>query len=362
MKYPSVTLSPAVFSGRIGYKLRSLLRLSCGLLLLTASNAFATTTYPPIDSFLWGNTAVNAIGQTSKVSGKGWGYRYLPPKNFDPSKKYPVIIFLHGMGENAKDNASDNNAQLAAGGDTGNGALALVSLENQDASPLFFVAPQNASGLWAQGGPYLLAILNTLKTYCRNSIDEDRICLTGLSAGGFGTWDLPATTVRGVYEGGLHVGRRDLQDVADPLTRREAVPGVFGVDRRVRPAIHPDRAVGIAEEPGDRVRADLVRERVEQLRHAEVRTRSAHGVLRGVRSGLLFGLRQDRGIPRLRLQLASLVQWEPGIVTELGARNAVHLILVRGASAPFTGQVDLGVSQCGQQRDERQGCTDHASP
>lgn len=191
-------------AGRLpSYRLKHFLSLS--LLMLAAAlwccsgSAFATTTYPPIDSFLWGNTAVNAIGQTSKVSGKGWGYRYLPPKNFDPSKKYPVIIFLHGMGESAKDHNSDNNAQLAAGGNTANGALALVSLENQDAYPLFFVAPQNASGLWGAGGPYLLAILNTLKTYYPNSIDEGRICLTGLSAGGFGTWDLPATTVRGVF-------------------------------------------------------------------------------------------------------------------------------------------------------------------
>ncbi|MDF3035285.1 MAG: hypothetical protein K0S28_559 [Paucimonas sp.] len=178
---------------------RLLFWLALAALWLYGVKAFAATTYPPISSFLWGNTAVNAIGKTSKVAGNGWGYRYLPPKNFDSSRKYPVIIFLHGMGENARDNNYDNNAQLAAGGNTGNGALALVSLENQETYPLFFVAPQNASGFWPQGGPHLLAILNTLKTYYPGSIDEDRICLTGLSAGGFGTWDLPATTVKGVF-------------------------------------------------------------------------------------------------------------------------------------------------------------------
>ena len=31
-------------------------------------------------------------------------YRILYPKNFDKSKKYPVILFLHGIGERGDDN------------------------------------------------------------------------------------------------------------------------------------------------------------------------------------------------------------------------------------------------------------------
>ncbi len=31
-------------------------------------------------------------------------YRMLLPENFDPQKKYPVLIFLHGAGERGNDN------------------------------------------------------------------------------------------------------------------------------------------------------------------------------------------------------------------------------------------------------------------
>ncbi|MES2934579.1 MAG: malectin domain-containing carbohydrate-binding protein [Pseudomonadota bacterium] len=191
-------LLPSLFFRRRQLSLRIFLRICCATLLLSSLNALAAITYPPIDSFLWGNTAVNAVGQTSRVSGNGWGYRYLTPKNYDSSKKYPLIIFLHGSGEGTNSH-NDNAAQLTAGGNTGNGALALVSLENQQNYPVFFVAPQNSSGFWNSGGPYLQAIINTLKTVYPNAIDEDRICLTGLSAGGFGTWDIPATTMPGVF-------------------------------------------------------------------------------------------------------------------------------------------------------------------
>jgi predicted peptidase len=39
-------------------------------------------------------------------------YRILFPENFDASKKYPVVVFLHGSGERG----SDNQAQLVHGG------------------------------------------------------------------------------------------------------------------------------------------------------------------------------------------------------------------------------------------------------
>src|SRR5690348_7252243 len=39
-------------------------------------------------------------------------YRLLVPQNFDASKKYPLILFLHGSGERGR----DNEAQLTHGG------------------------------------------------------------------------------------------------------------------------------------------------------------------------------------------------------------------------------------------------------
>lgn len=155
-------------------------------LLLSLGSACAIT-YPPASSFLYGNSSVNQVGQSSLVAGSGLPYRYLPPKNYNSAVKYPVIIFLHGQGEKG----TNNTAQLAG---NANGAMALVSTENPDNQtnyPCFFVAPQApVSSGWSNVAPQLQSILNTLTQYY--SIDPDRICLTGLSMGALSSWSIVA--------------------------------------------------------------------------------------------------------------------------------------------------------------------------
>ncbi|CAN5907320.1 hypothetical protein BH11VER1_BH11VER1_38150 [soil metagenome] len=149
-------------------------------------------TYPPASSLLYGNSSVNQVGQSALVAGSGLPYRYLPPKNYNPAVKYPVIIFLHGQGEKG----TNNTAQL---GNNANGAMALVSTANPDNQtnyPCFFVAPQApVSSGWSNVATQLQDILNTLSQYY--SIDPDRICLTGLSMGALSSWsivsDMPNT-------------------------------------------------------------------------------------------------------------------------------------------------------------------------
>lgn len=150
-------------------------------------------TYPPLTSFLYGNTSVNAVGQTSFVSGSGWNYRYITPKNFNSSTKYPVIIYLHGSGETG----SDDNSHIAAGNSTAYGALTLVSTANPDNQtnyPCFFIAPQApVSNNWSTeaAATAIQNLINTFKTQYPNSFDTTRIYLTGSSMGGIGSYDLP---------------------------------------------------------------------------------------------------------------------------------------------------------------------------
>lgn len=40
-------------------------------------------------------------------------YRILYPKNYDPQKKYPLIVFLHGSGQRGDDNDPLVNVQYA---------------------------------------------------------------------------------------------------------------------------------------------------------------------------------------------------------------------------------------------------------
>jgi len=154
---------------------------------LKSASAFS---YPAVNgtNFLYGNSAVNQVGQNAFFFGPGVPYRYFIPHNYNSATRYPVVVFLHGLGEGG----TDNNKQLTAGSNTANGALALLSSSNpnnQDTYPCFMVFPQSGSGWWGATSIIpIQAILSTLNQYY--SIDTSRISLTGLSAGGIGTWNI----------------------------------------------------------------------------------------------------------------------------------------------------------------------------
>ncbi len=65
-------------------------------------------------------------------SGETLPYRILLPKNFDPSKRYPLILFLHGSGERG----SDNEAQLI------HGSKLFLNDSIRDQYPAIVVFPQ----------------------------------------------------------------------------------------------------------------------------------------------------------------------------------------------------------------------------
>jgi predicted peptidase len=129
--------------------------------------------------------------------GKELKYRLLKPDNYDAKKKYPLVVFLHGAGERG----DDNTAQLVHGiGD-------FASEENRKKYPCFLIAPQCPKDeKWADidwsaathtlpkepsaSGRLVLDLITAMeKEY---SIDPKRLYLTGLSMGGYGTWDLIA--------------------------------------------------------------------------------------------------------------------------------------------------------------------------
>ncbi len=105
----------------------------------------------------------------------GMPYRwYAPPAATAP---LPLVVFLHGAGERG----DDNRAQLR------HGVADFVGEARQGAHPCFVVAPQCPRGKWWDGDA-LVALVEHLAA--RPGVDRDRIYLTGLSMGGFATWDL----------------------------------------------------------------------------------------------------------------------------------------------------------------------------
>ena len=138
------------------------------------------------------------IHTNTKISTTDMPYRLCVPVGYDTNQSYPLVLFLHGAGERG----TNNTAQLTAN----QGATLWAKEVNQNTYPCFVLAPQCANGkLWVDTnwglGSYnqdkipiseqlsmVLDILNSLQNEFK--INSLKIYVTGLSMGGYGTWDL----------------------------------------------------------------------------------------------------------------------------------------------------------------------------
>jgi lysophospholipase L1-like esterase/predicted esterase len=127
--------------------------------------------------------------------GSTLNYGLLTPENYDKSQKYPLVVFLHGAGERG----NDNKAQLK------HGAPLFLKPESRSKYPCFVFAPQcppeqtwsavkgwtEAASFSAEPKPSMKLALAAIDAIEKEfSIDPDRLYVTGLSMGGYGTWDI----------------------------------------------------------------------------------------------------------------------------------------------------------------------------
>jgi predicted peptidase len=109
-------------------------------------------------------------------------YAVFVPLDYTDAKEYPLILFLHGSGETG----SDGRLQAAVG-------LGPAIKQREQNFPFLAVFPQSQKRTWkadSADATRALAILEEVrKTY---QVDPQRIYLTGLSMGGYGTWSLAA--------------------------------------------------------------------------------------------------------------------------------------------------------------------------
>jgi len=115
-------------------------------------------------------------------------YRMARPTGYDPAKKYPLVVFLHGSGESG----TDNKLQVSRHIGVPQGGSVFTLPANQANYPTFFVAPQapmpGMAGWIGIPGQAVLKLIASLEQ--QFSIDAARLYLTGLSMGGYGTWAL----------------------------------------------------------------------------------------------------------------------------------------------------------------------------
>jgi predicted peptidase len=126
-------------------------------------------------------TQTGFLFKTLKHGGRDYKYVVYVPREYDASKQWPLILFLHGAGESGTDGLRPVIQ--------GDGSAIQWS---PDKWPFVVVIPQKPDirDQWEQHDDAVMAMLaQARKDY---NADPDRIYLTGLSQGGHGTWVLGA--------------------------------------------------------------------------------------------------------------------------------------------------------------------------
>jgi len=143
--------------------------IQCGLFLLLICPLPGRTAEEP----------TGFLNKTVATNGEARAYVLYVPKDYTSSKKWPVILFLHGSGERGDDGLKQSEVGIGA-------AIRMGS----ERFPALVVMPQcKPDKHWADDmADYALNALDqTIKHY---SVDTNRLYLTGLSMGGYGSWTI----------------------------------------------------------------------------------------------------------------------------------------------------------------------------
>lgn len=106
-------------------------------------------------------------------------YKVYVPPGFDPSRRWPVILFLHGAGERGIDGVQQTEVGLGR-----------VLRADPERFPAVVVFPQAPPGQVWLGDLARAATTALDQTIAEFRGDPDRIYLAGLSMGAYGSWVL----------------------------------------------------------------------------------------------------------------------------------------------------------------------------
>lgn len=153
---------------------------------IPTNTQIAPTTVPPTPTRIPTKTPVAPLsvdtirlGQHAYVfqASNNVEVRYLLylPETFEPAKQWPLILFLHGSGQTGTTIDRLKQEPLPK------------TLETQTDLPFIVVSPQLPGGSWSTYIDPLEELLDSLGETL--PVDPNRLYLTGLSLGGFGTWE-----------------------------------------------------------------------------------------------------------------------------------------------------------------------------
>lgn len=116
------------------------------------------------------------INRFIEVDGRERAYVVYVPRQYDPEKAWPLVVFLHGAGERG----SDGLAQTEVG-------IGRAIRKHPAWFPCLVLMPQCPERMWWDGAKKDVERMleKTLREY---NIDRSRMYLTGLSMGGYAVW------------------------------------------------------------------------------------------------------------------------------------------------------------------------------
>jgi len=122
------------------------------------------------------NNVTGFVTKTMSIKDEQRIYVVYVPQDYSPKEKWPLIVALHGIGERGNDGLLQTEVGIGR-----------AIRRHADRFPCIVVMPQcSPKRLWTGSTEDIeTAIAETRAAY---TIDPDRIYLTGLSMGGFGTW------------------------------------------------------------------------------------------------------------------------------------------------------------------------------
>jgi predicted peptidase len=124
-------------------------------------------------------TETGFLDRTVTAGGRTYPYVVYVPRNYDPSRSWPVILFLHGAGERGSHGIRATQIGVAA---------AIRSHpERVPAIVVFPQAPDDSRWLDEPADAAMAALDHAMGEFHG---DRHRVYLTGLSMGGYGTWHL----------------------------------------------------------------------------------------------------------------------------------------------------------------------------
>ncbi|GEM_PF-3532921 len=122
----------------------------------------------------WLRAAVDPLADSTTGSAN-YPYRLYTPDTASSQNPLPLIVFLHGLGERGTNNQTQVQRHIQP----------LLNTTQEEANyKAYVVAPQSPTGWW--NGNLVVGMVQHLIT--NHHIDPKRIYVTGLSAGGQGTW------------------------------------------------------------------------------------------------------------------------------------------------------------------------------